>query len=129
MATQTPQPITHVYKEINEGKYRSVKHYELIKASSNNVQLTKLLNLSKDRNCAKSLPVYWLQIHDGKKWIKPRLTGLFKTEYKNVFKGDTQRKRNLLIFEFLDNGSTLVIKYFQDYFTGDLRNVSQYINS
>jgi len=128
MATRKPQLITHVYKEINEGTYRSVKHYELIESSSDNTELTKLLNLSVDRNCAKSSPVYWIQIHDGKKWIKPRLTGLFKTNYQNIFKGDTQRKKNLLIFEFLDNGSTLIIKYFKDYFTSDLSNVSQYIN-
>lgn len=127
MTTRTPQPVTHIYKEINRGKYRSVKHYELIETTNTNSPLSKLLNLSKDRNCAKSSPVYWLQIHDGKKWIKPRFTGLFKTKYKHIFKGDTQRKKSLLLFEFSDDESTLIIKYFPHYFTSDLSNISQYI--
>jgi len=125
MATQIPQPIIHVYKEINEGKYRSVKHYELIK-SHNTPILSNLINISKNQNCAKSMPDFWLRTREGNKWGK-YITGLFKTSQKNIYKGDTQRKRNLLTFNFSDNGTTLVIHYFKGFYTSDLTTISQHI--
>lgn len=128
MATQIPQPITHVYKEINEGKYRSVKHYELIKASSKDTLLSELLNISDDRKCAKSSPKYWLQIHDGKKWVKPRLTGLFETKDNNTYKGDIYKRTHLLVFRFFEDKSTLMVYLFRNYFTSDLSKVSHFIN-
>lgn len=121
MATQKPQPITYVYKEINEGKYKGVKHYELIESKTTPI-FSNLLNLSKDRNCAQSMPVYWLRIRQGNKWSNC-ITGLFKTGYKYIYKGDTQRKKNLVVFKFSDNESTLTLKYFKGYYTNDLSNV------
>ncbi|MDN3664461.1 hypothetical protein ACFFU1_14210 [Algibacter miyuki] len=119
MATQTPQPVTHVYKEINEGKYKSVKHYELQKCSANPV-FSNLINISVNQNCAQSMPVFWLKIREGNKWTK-YITGLFKTSKKNVYKGDTQRKRNLVVFRFSEDYSTLTIEFYQNYYTTDLR--------
>jgi hypothetical protein len=128
MAAQTPLPVTHVYKEVNEGKYKTVKHYELIEVIDGTSLLSELINISEDRKCAKSSPKFWLQIREGNKWVKPRLTGLFKTTQSNIYKGDTQRRKNLLVFNYIDGGKTLVVKYFKDYFTGDLNNVSEYLN-
>lgn len=125
MATQTPQPITHIYKEINKGKYKSVKHYELI-VNQNTTILPNLLNISQNQRCAKSMPEFWLKVRQRNKWSKD-ITGLFKTSLKNIYKGDTQRRKNLLIFLFTEDGNTLVVKYFKNYFTSDLNNISQHI--
>lgn len=121
MATHNT-PVTYIYKEINIGRYTSVKHYELISESGTTSDLSTHLNISENRNCAQSTPDYWLKKKDGKKWSK-YLTGLFKTSTKQVFRGDLQKKKHLLLFRFLDNGHTLKILYFKDYFTRDLTNV------
>ena len=125
MATHTP--IIHIFKEINVGKYKSVKHYELIEVKNGSTQLSNLINISKDRNCAQSMPTYWLKIKQGKKWSRC-LTGLFKTGIVNTFKGDIQRKRHLIIFKFSDSGNTLTAYYFLNYYTIDLSNVLRLIN-
>jgi hypothetical protein len=127
MATHIPTPVTYVYKEINEGKFTSVKHYELIEVKNGSTLLSNYVNISKDRMCAKSSPDYWLKIKVGKKWSSC-LTGLFKTGIPNIYKGDTQRRRNLLVFKFSDNASRLTIYFFQDYFTKDLNNILHLIN-
>lgn len=128
MAVQIPTPVIHVYKEINAGKYISTKHYELQDVLNGKNHLTQLLNLSKDRKCAKSSPVLWLQTHNGKKWVKPRLTGLFKHDTEklfkdssNTFKGDSENKKNLLIFRFLDKFGLMLVFYFKDYYTKDIK--------
>ncbi|MDO6491777.1 hypothetical protein [Cellulophaga sp. 2_MG-2023] len=103
------------------GKYKSVKHYELISTKNGSSKLTDLINISKDRNCAKSSPVFWLQIRKGNKWVKPRLTGLFKTSEKGFFKGDLDKRRCLLIFQFVNDG--LVIYCFENYYPKNLNSV------
>jgi hypothetical protein len=122
MTTATPKPVIHVFKEINEGKYTSVKHYELKGVKNGYTLLSNYVNISKDRMCAKSSPDYWLKIKVGKKWSSC-LTGLFKIGIANIYKGDTQRRRNLLVFKFSDNASKLTIYFFQNYFTKDLNNI------
>jgi hypothetical protein len=127
MATHTPTPVIHVFKEIYEGKYRSVKHYELIEVKNGTTQLSNLINISKDRNCAQSMPDFWLKIKQGKKWSRC-LTGLFKTGITNIYKGDTFKKKNLIIFKFSDRGNTLTAYYFLNYYTRNLSNVLQLIS-
>lgn len=127
MATRIPQPIVHVYKEINIGKFKTVKHYEL-HGSAKSTELTKLINISKDRQCAKSAPSYWLQTHDGKKWIKPRLTGLFKTRYKGIYFGDSHKRKNLLVFKFSENAETLSIWVFKNHYTSNLSKILNLIS-
>ncbi|RKE91906.1 hypothetical protein [Ichthyenterobacterium magnum] len=129
MATQTPQPVTHVYKEINAGKYKSVKHYELQRTLNGTPLLSHLLNVSKDRMCAKSSPLFWVQTHNGKKWVKPRLTGLFKTPYKDTYKGDAMDKKHLIIVKFFDNYDYMIVYYFKDYYTKDLHSVLSLVNA
>jgi hypothetical protein len=116
------KPITHVFSEINEGKYKGVKHYELIEVNNGTTQLTELINISKDRNCAQSMPDYWLRIRNGKKWSNC-ITGLFRTGFKNIFKGDTEKKKNLIVFKFTDNAKTLTVYFFKNYYTNDLSTV------
>ena len=120
MATQnTPQHSTYVYKEINVGKYKATKHFELVGLDNPKNKLSNLVNISKDRNCAQSMPDYWFKIKQGKKYSN-WLTGLFKTENPSIFKGDLDKKRHLVLFKFSDYASTLTIKYFENYYTRDL---------
>lgn len=126
MATQTPQPVTHIYKEVNKGKHLSVKHFELAEVLNGNSQLSELINISKNRNCAMSMPDYWLKIRQGAKWSKC-ITGLFKTGNKNLFKGDRDKKQHLLIFKFSD-ADILTVFYFKNYYTRDLSDVIKLIN-
>lgn len=123
MATQTPQPVTHVYKEVNKGKYKSVKHYELQQCNATPIFSTQI-NISVNQNCAQSMPDYWLRIREGNKWTK-YITGLFKTPKKGIYKGDTQKKTNLVIFKFSDNGSLLTIDFYGNFYTTDLNKVIQ----
>lgn len=105
------------YDATNLGKFKSTTHYELkevVNGILNDTDLTELLNLSVDRECAKSSPTYWLQTRKDNKWQKPRLTGLFKTESINIYKGDTQKGRNKLVFVFSDLKQTLTIYYFKE---------------
>ncbi|WP_179344226.1 hypothetical protein [Winogradskyella ursingii] len=129
MNTATPQPVTHIYKEINEGKYKSVKHYELQKTLNGTSLLSDLLNVSKDRMCAKSSPLFWVQTHNGKKWVKPRLTGLFKTPKKHTYKGDAMDKKHLIIVKFLDNYDYMIVFYFKDFYTRDIKTVLSFIDA
>ncbi len=122
MAT-IPTPTVHSYTEINPGKYAEVKHYELKEVTNGNPILSNLINVSKDRKFARSNPEYWLKIKEGKKWKTPALTGLFKTDFPYIFKGDSQYKKNLIIAIFTKDASQVNIYYFKDYYTHDLRRL------
>ena len=126
MATQIQKPITHIFKEINKGKHRSVKHFELIEVINGNSLLSELLNISVNRNCALSMPDFWLKIRQGNKWSKC-ITGLFKTDIQTIYKGDVDKRKHLVIFKF-SNEDTLTVYYFKNYFTNDLTNVLPLIN-
>jgi hypothetical protein len=90
------KPIIHTYKEINVGKYKQVKHFELVSCDGTQV-LTDLINLSIDRQFANSSPSFWLKNHNGKKWTNA-ITGLFKVSgFPNTFFGDLKRKTDLVL--------------------------------
>lgn len=127
MAMQTPQPAVHVFKEINVGKFKSVKHYELVE-SDNISLLSNQINISIDRNYAQSMPVYWLKIKENNKWSSC-ITGLFKTCESNIFKGDVNNKKHLLLFKFSNLSDTLTVYYYQNYFTKDVANLFSLITN
>jgi hypothetical protein len=127
MATQTPHPVTHVYKEINEGKFKGAKHYELKEVINGTPQLSELINIGKDRNCAQSMPVYWLKIRNGNKWSK-YITGLFKTRFNSVYKGNLEKKKHLIVFKFSTDAKTLTAFVFKDYYTKDISSLLPLIN-
>ncbi|TXE18579.1 hypothetical protein ES692_05925 [Psychroserpens burtonensis] len=109
--------VIHKYKEINIGKYKSVKHFELVSCDGKQV-LTDLINLSTDRQFAKSSPVYWLKIHNGKKWSNA-VTGLFKVpDFRNVFFGDLRRKTDLVLahYEINPNGSEISLHVYPKHY-------------
>ena len=114
-----PTPVIHIFKEVNVGKYKYTKHYDIVEVINGRNQLSNKLNISADRNCAKANPDYWVQIRKGNKWLTPRLTGLFKTPRFNTFYGDTQRKRNLVIFEFSNDKRMLKVSYYPKFYTQD----------
>ncbi len=128
MATQTQKPNVYVFNEINIGKYKGVKHYELNEQTTSSEKLGRYLNISVNRKFALSNPDYWVKVKEGKKWKTHCLTGLFKTNFKEVYKGDADRKKHLLLFKFVDNQTKVIVYYFENYFTNDLSNVSQQIN-
>jgi len=125
---KTPQPVIHNYKEVNKGKYKTVRHFELSKVINGKSKIVELINIRKNQNCAMSMPSFWLKGKQGKKWTKNYLTGLFKTEYKNIYKGDINRRKHLLIFKFNNEVEGLLIYYFQNYYTNDLRDILSLIN-
>jgi hypothetical protein len=127
MTAITPKPSVYIYKEINVGKFSTTKHYELINQNNREDHLTNLIKVSKDRGFANSVPVYWLHTKTNNKWDKISLTGLFSTSITNLFKGDTDKKKNLLHFKFSEGASSLTIYCFNNYYKGDLSNVLRFI--
>ncbi|MGY5352012.1 hypothetical protein ACXGQW_05535 [Wenyingzhuangia sp. IMCC45533] len=127
MATHIPTPIIHVYKEINIGKYTSTKHFELIEVKNGTPTLSNKLNLSTNRNCALSMPIYWIKEREVNKWAKKWLTGMFKTETSCLYYGDTQKRKNLLIFKYCKSQGSLKIYFFKNYYTKDLNAVKHFI--
>ena len=110
-------PTRHVYKEINVGKFKTTNHYQIVEVSNGTQILSDLLNINLDRQFAKSSPKYWLSTREGNKW--QRLTGLFKTSYSPVYKGDKGQnnvKQDLIICHLADDKSSLIIYYFKDYY-------------
>ena len=109
--------IVLIYEATNLDTLEPTIHYELkevINGILADTDLTELLNLSEDRECAKSLPIYWLHTRKDNKFQKPRLTGLFNTELQYIYKGDTQKGRNKLVFVFSDLMQTLTVYYFKN---------------
>lgn len=120
-------PIKHVYSEINEGKFKTTKHY-LINESNGKILLSEKLNISLNRGFAKSSPNYWLSVWRNK-WTK--LTGLFYNSKYDFYigdKGHNNKKEDLIIVKFLDYQSTVIVYYFKDYYTNDLDKINHFIN-
>jgi hypothetical protein len=118
--TATPTPVTHIYKEINVGKYRTVKHYQLQKLKNGEPQLENIVQLANNRAFAKSKPFYWFTQRNGGKWQKPFITGLFETIIPGIYNGDVNHKNNLLIFQVDEVAETLTIYYYVGFFTYNL---------
>lgn len=112
-------PIIHKFTEINKGKYRSVRHYELEASYNGLTRLSTKLNISKNRNCALSMPEYWVKEQEGKNWSKC-LTGLFITNRKFILKGDIDHKRHLVLFRFSNGLSDIMVYYFENFYTTNI---------
>jgi hypothetical protein len=128
MATHIPNPITHLFKEVNEGKYRTVRHYDLVSVKNGKTQLSDKINLGKDRKFAQSMPAYWLKIKQGKTWSKS-IIGLFKTNRSNVYKGNSERKKNLIVIKFSNDEKQVTMYFFKDFFTRNLNDVTQFLTT
>ena len=122
MATTPPAPILYSFKEINPGKYHTVKHYEL-KEPKTPGPLSKQINIAVNRNFAKSRPDYWVKTRKGKTWSRNALTGLFKTPTPGIFYGDHDNKKHLLLFQFNRDASRVHVLYFKNFYTRKLQPV------
>lgn len=128
MATSIPHPVVYTFKEFNQGKYKTVRHFELFHAYSEKKIFSEKLNLSENQNYALSTPKYWLKIRQGNKWSKD-ITGLFKTKYTNFYRGDLNKRQHLIIFRFLEDQETLRIYFYPNYFSRNIDNlITQIIN-
>lgn len=117
MAIQ-PKPVIHVFKEINESKYATVKHYELQDVQNGTTLFTNNLNISKNKNFANSMPEYWAKVKKGDKWSKC-VSGLFKTNLPVILKGGINHKKHLVLFKFSNGISDLTVYYFKNFFAKD----------
>ena len=115
-------PIIHKFTEINKGKYRSVRHYELEASYNGLTRLSTKLNISKNRNCALSMPEYWVKEQEGKNWSKC-LTGLFITNRKFILKGDIDHKRHLVLFRFSNGLNDIMVYYFENFYTTKIESL------
>ena len=84
------------------------------------------LNMAESRDFAKSKPLCWGKEYNGKKWISPSLTGLFKTSKENVYWGCRGKYEHLILFVFANNKEDLTVYYFKNYFT---RNLEPFIKN
>ena len=123
-----PKPTIHVYKEINEGKFKTAKHYNIVEVKNGTQKLSDLINVALDRGFAKSAPSFWLKIRIGKRW--ENFTGLFKTSIPDFYfadKGKNNRKEDLLIVKLSNYEKDLTVYYFQNYYTANLSEVLRLI--
>ncbi|MEQ3655000.1 MAG: hypothetical protein ABNH00_03960 [Dokdonia sp.] len=126
--TATPTPIVHIYKEVNIGKYSSVRHFELHNVDNGKPVFEPKVQLAKNRNFAKSSPIFWFTHHKQGKWVKPFITGLFTTPETGIYKGDVNRKRHLTMFSLSDNNTTLTVYFFKEFYTEDEYFLNQLFN-
>ena len=101
-------PVIMEYYEISKGKYNGVKHFELTGTKNGNSVLSNKVNISKDRQFSKSKAKYKC------------LTGLFPTSNGMVYFGDTERKKNLLVFIFSKSGERLTIYFYSNFYPNDI---------
>lgn len=121
MAT-TPTPTVYSYTELNPGKYATVKHYELQKENTGKPILSNLINIGQNRKFARSNPDYWLRIRKGKKWSKP-ITGLFPTSKEQIYFGDIQYKKHLILVHFQEQENKIEVYIFWNFYTPNLKPV------
>ena len=109
------KPVIMEFSEISKGKYQGVRHYELTATKNGNPVLPEKVNISKDRQFSKSKASYWLKIREDNKWSKC-LTGLFPTSNGMVYYGDTEKRKNFLLFIFTDSDKKLTIYFFSKFY-------------
>jgi hypothetical protein len=128
-AGSIPKPTIRVYKEINEGKFKTTKHYQLVGVENGTPKLSDLINIVVDRGFARSAPNFWLKIRNGKRW--ENFTCLFKTTTPGFYfadKGNNNRKVDLLIVKLSNYERNMTVYYFKGCHTANLREVLRLTN-
>jgi len=114
MATVTiPVPDVMQFKIDTEKLFKEVRYYNLIDGKET---LSDKLNIGINRGFSKATYTYSVKIWQGSKWSK-QITGLFPTHDPDIFYGDTENKKNLILMRFLNNGNTIKVYYFQGFYT------------
>ena len=114
----TQKPIKYTFKATKY--FSTTTHYSLVNATGK-LLISDKLNIAESRDFAKSKPVFWCKEHNGKKWIKPCLTGLFETTKEEVFWGCRGKYKDLIVFAFYNNTTELHVYYYENYFTRNLQ--------
>ncbi len=104
------------YKLFEGKKYKTTRHYQSIEPLINDLYLTEMINLQKNRGFNKAEARYLLQTRSNNKWDKPILTGLFNTKWKNIYFGDIDKKKHFVIFVFPDKDKEVIIYVFPNYY-------------
>ena len=107
--------VLHYRKDLKKN-FSSVSHYNAVDEVQEDI-LSEKLNISKNRNCAKSKPMYWLKKWEKSKWSK-WLTGLFPTDSINWYFGDLENKKHLVLFHFNKEGLGLTVYLFKNFYAG-----------
>lgn len=118
--------IRHSYKVERRKKVYSV--YELVEPQPK-AELTNLIRIEKFRMFSNGHGFDdYLRLRNTNNWQTcEQVTGLFKTEYPNVFYGDRRHsgKKNLLVFQFSQNLDLLIIDYYIGFYpkSNDLKEI------
>lgn len=127
MASQLKISNIYIYKEVNIGKYKTTRHYQLENPNEPLSHLSEFLNIFQGKKFTKSRPVYWLKNHNGKKWNARALTAIFPTGHKEFYFGDLNERQHLLLFRFVDCLDMLVVYYFENFYTNDVTSLIKII--
>ena len=106
------RPLVMVFEKDQQVNYKEVRHYNFVEGEN---LFSEKVHISKDRQFSKSKAKYWFRIREYNKWSNC-LTGLFPTSNGMVYYGDTERKKNLLIFIFSEYGERLNIYFFSNFY-------------
>lgn len=120
MASILAKPIVLLYKEVDTGKAVTVRYYELTNGAIEQTPFTELIKISKDRGYNKSKATHWLHFRHGKKWSNV-ISGLFKTSKVMMYRGDYDKKKNLIVLHFSNDWKALRVFYFTDFYKNDIR--------
>lgn len=125
MATVTiPVPDVMQFK-LDTGKlFKEVRHYNLIDGKET---LSNKLNIGINRGFSNSKHTYSVKKRLSNKWSK-QITGLFPTHDKDLFYGDTDNKKNLVLMRFTNNGKTLKVYFFDNFYTSRLTDFLKEFN-
>ena len=119
MIGNVPQPQIMEFTEINIGKFKTTKHFELIQHNTETPETDKI-NIVTDRQFAQSLPDYWLSYRLNNRWR--RITGLFKVGNSKYYKGDKGHnnvKECLVIAQMESESRKVIIYTFKGYYSSD----------
>ncbi len=120
--------IRHTFEVVNPNRFKEVKHFKLTECSSLEPFLKEWANISVDRkfNNSKGIKYQYKSKNEGSTWDKKPITGLFVTNYENIYFGDISTNKNgfrqkvhFLLFGFINNMNSLIIDVFPNYYPND----------
>ena len=109
-------PVIMVFEKDQTAIYNEVRHYNLCEGEN---LLSEKLNVSVFRGFSKARCTYSVKKRLVNKW-STQITGLFPTHDPDLFHGDIEGKKHLVLFRFSNNGNKLRVYLFQNFFTRDI---------
>jgi len=122
MSTATiAKPIIMEFELDTSKNFKEVRHFNLIDGKD---LFTEKLNISINRGFSKAKYTYSVKVWQGKKWSE-QITGLYATEEKDIYYGDTINKTHLLLVKFIDNSTKLRLYHFENFYTRRIKEFLQ----